>query len=126
MRILLACVMLANAALFLFGALQHSGIALGRFHEPHILPAAVVETICGLFLAWGAVRVFASSTPRWQPPLIANLVAMGGVFLGMAALAAGRGPRTASNDLYHKIMLVLAGGCLLMLLFLARSASHRS
>jgi hypothetical protein len=32
---------------------------------------------------------------------------LGGVLLGIAALAAGAGPRTASNDLYHRIMLIL-------------------
>jgi hypothetical protein len=43
----------------------------------------------------------------------------------MAALAAGRGPRTASNDLYHRIMLVLIGASLLILFF-ARSALQRN
>jgi hypothetical protein len=45
--------------------------------------------------------------------------------LGIAALAAGRGPRTASNDLYHRTMLVLIGTSLLILVF-GRSALLRS
>jgi len=53
------------------------------------------------------------------------LIPLGGVLLGMAALAAGRGPRTASNDLYHHIMLALIGASLLILFF-ARSALNRS
>ena len=50
---------------------------------------------------------------------------LGGVLLGMAALAAGWGPRTASNDLYHHIMLALIGASLLILFF-ARSALGRN
>jgi uncharacterized membrane protein len=41
----------------------------------------------------------------------------GGVLLGIAALAAGAGPRTASNDLYHRMMLILIGIVILILSF---------
>jgi hypothetical protein len=37
--------------------------------------------------------------------------------LGIAALAAGAGPRTASNDLYHRMMLILIGIVILILSF---------
>jgi hypothetical protein len=59
--------------------------------------------------------VLRNATLSLRAPLIANLVALAGVLLGMAALAAGRGPRTASNDLYHHIMLVLIGVSLAIL-----------
>jgi len=116
--------MVTNAALFFFGALQHAGIAIGRFHEPHIVPAAIVESVCGLSLVWGIAAVFGHSPVGWRTAMIANLIPLGGVLLGMAALAAGRGPRTASNDLYHHIMLALIGASLLILLF-ARSALNQ-
>jgi len=125
MRTTLGLTMILNAALFLFGGVQHAGIALGSFHEPKIVPAAVVETICGLFLLWGSIALFGYFSGYWKVALIGNLVALGGVLLGMAALAAGRGPRTASNDLYHRIMLVLIGAGLLILFF-ARSALQRN
>lgn len=125
MRIFLGCVMILNAALFFFGALQHAGIAVGRVHEPRITPAAIVETVCGLSLAWAGIAVLRQSALPWRGALIGNVVAVGGVLLGMVALAAGRGPRTASNDLYHRIMLALAGVALLILFF-ARSALNRS
>ena len=125
MRILLGCVMISNAALFFFGALQHAGIAIGRFHEPRIVPATIVESMCGLSLLWAVTAVFGHSPVALRTALIANLVPLGGVLLGMAALAAGRGPRTASNDLYHHIMLALIGASLLILFF-ARSALNRS
>lgn len=115
MKNILAIVMLANAVLFFFGAIQHVGLAFGSFHEPRIIPAAVVETICGIFLTWGAVIVLSRPVLGWSAPLISNLVALAGVCLGMVALALGRGPRTASNDLYHHIMLSLIGLSLLLL-----------
>jgi hypothetical protein len=121
MRRLLGFVMIANAALFFFGAVQHAGLAIGSFHEPRIIPAAMVETLCGLSLVCGAAAVLIHSRIEWRVALAANLVALGGVLLGIAALAAGRGPRTASNDLYHRTMLVLIGISLLILFF-GRSA----
>ena len=51
------------------------------------------------------------------------MVALAGVLLGKAALAAGRGPRTASNDLYHNLILVLIGVSI-VLLFLAHAGFH--
>ncbi|MGC2477695.1 MAG: hypothetical protein WA485_25380 [Candidatus Sulfotelmatobacter sp.] len=125
MRILLGCVMISNALLFFFGAVQHAGVSIGYFHEPRIVPAAIVETLCGLSLVWGVDAVFGHSPAKWRIAMIANLIPLGGVLLGMAALAAGRGPRTASNDLYHHIMLALIGASLLILFF-ARSALNRS
>src|SRR5216684_898021 len=109
--------MIANAALFFFGAVQHAGVAIGSFHEPRIIPAAVVETLCGLCLLWGAIALFRDSRMQWRVALITNFVALGGVLLGIAALAAGAGPRTASNDLYHHIILILIGAVVLILFF---------
>jgi hypothetical protein len=125
MRILLGCVMISNALLFFFGAVQHAGVNMGYFHEPRIIPAAIVESLCGLSLVWGIAAVFGHSPVEWRAAIIANLIPLGGVLLGMAALAAGRGPRTASNDMYHHIMLALIVMALL-LIFVARSALNRS
>ena len=120
----LGLIMISNATLFLFGAIQHIGFAVGRFHEPKIVPAAIVETICGSFLLWGSIAVFGHRSSYWGIALTGNLVALAGVLLGVVALAIGRGPRTASNDLYHRIMLVLIGVSLL-LLFFGRTALQR-
>jgi hypothetical protein len=120
MKIVAGWFMIANAALFFFGAVQHAGIAVGSFHEPLIIPAAIVETLCGLCLLWGAGALFRNSKTGRRTALIMNFVALAGVLLGIAALAAGAGPRTASNDLYHRIMLLLIGASLLIL-FLGRS-----
>ena len=117
MKTVAGLLMIANAGIFFFGGVQHAGIAVGRFHEPLIIPAAIVESVCGLCLLWGAIALFRNSTRRWRIALITNLIALGGVLLGMAALAVGAGPRTASNDLYHRMMLILIGSVILILCF---------
>ena len=115
MKQLLTTLMLGNAALFVFGAVQHAGLVIGPFHEPHILPAAIVECICAVALVMGALAVLSGSPKSWLAALIGNLVPIIGVMIGIVALAARRGPRTASNDLYHKIMLTLAIASLVVL-----------
>jgi hypothetical protein len=122
MRILLAVVMILNTALFFFAALLHAGVALGRLHEPQIIPATIVELICGLFLARGALAVFNHWASHWRIALIGNAVALGGVLLGMASLAAGKGPRTATNDLYHRLMLILITACVFILFLMKNKA----
>jgi len=123
MKTAAAFIMIVNAALFIFGAVQHVGIPIGPFHEPVIIPAAIVESLCAISLLTG-VTTFYRSPAKWRFPLIANLVAMAGVLLGMVALAAGRGPRTASNDWYHRIMLVLIAGAVVFLFAGKRKPSH--
>ncbi|HKW18811.1 MAG TPA: hypothetical protein VJO35_14985 [Terriglobales bacterium] len=125
MKTALGILMLANAALFFFGAIQHVGVRLGPLHEPHILPAAIVEIICGISLTWGAAIVLGRPLLGWSAPLISNLIAAAGVCLGMVALAHGRGPRTASNDLYHHVMLSLIGVSLLLLV-IAKTALRQT
>ena len=117
MKTVAGLLMIANAALFFFGSVQHAGVAVGRFHEPLIIPAAIVEALCGLCLLDGAIALFRTSRTRWRVALITNLVALAGVLLGIAALAAGAGPRTASNDLYHRVMLILIVTVILLLFF---------
>ena len=115
MRQMLTVLMLGNAALFVFGALQHAGVAIGSLREPVIIPASIVELVCALALFWGAAAVWTRSLKAWRAALIGNLIVIAGVAIGMVALAVGAGPRTASNDLYHKIMLALAGASLIIL-----------
>ena len=115
MKLLLAILMVGNAAIFLFGALQHAGIVIGSLREPVIVGATVVETLCALTLVWGAAAVLTGSPRAWRRALIANLVVIAGVAFGMVALALGAGPRTVSNDLYHKIMLTLAAASIVIL-----------
>jgi len=115
MKVLLGSLMLANAALFLFGAVQHAGMDIGPFHEPLIVPAAIVESVCAAALLWGGEAVWRGRPRAWGVALIANLIAFSGVAIGIVELAKGAGPRTASNDFYHMVMLSLIAGCVLAL-----------
>ena len=107
MKQLLITLMLGNATIFVFGALLHTGVAIGPLHEPLIIPASIVETLCALALIWGAAAVLTGRSKARRAALIGNLVAISGVATGVVALSLGAGPRTASNDLYHGIMLAL-------------------
>ena len=101
MKSFLELVMAANAAVFFFGAVQHAGIALGPFQEPQIIPAAIVEAICGIALTWGVAALAGKGWSGRRAAVAANLIALFGVVIGLVALAIGAGPRTASNDLYR-------------------------
>ena len=126
MRQMLTVLMLGNAALFVFGALQHAGVAIEPLHEPVIIPASIVELLCAVALIWGVVAAWTRSPKAWRAPLIGNVVAIAGVAIGMVALAAGAGPRTVSNDLYHRIMVTLSAASLVILLVpAARTALKR-
>ena len=116
MRQMLTALMLGNAALFVLGALQHAGVAIGPLHEPVIIPASIVELLCAVALIWGVVAAWTRSPKAWRATLIGSVVAIAGVAIGMVALAAGAGPRTVSNDLYHRIMVALSATSLVILL----------
>jgi hypothetical protein len=112
----LAWISAANAALFVFGAVQHAGIAIGAFREPRIVPAAIVEAVCGAVLAYAATTLFRRTPAARRATVIGNVIALVGVIIGLVALAFGAGPRTASNDLYHRLMLAGIGVSFVLLL----------
>jgi len=112
----LALITAANAALFVFGAVQHAGVAVGSFREPRIVPATIVEAICGAALAYAAAALFRRTPAARRVTVIANVLALAGVVIGLAALAGGAGPRTASNDLYHRLMLAAIGSSFVLLI----------
>ena len=98
------------AVTFLFGALLHLGgrvpLGFAVLEEPSIFPAAIVESLCGLALAAAAFAVFTRRRWAWTVALAAHAFALGGVLLGMAALAVGAGPSTELNTIYHRVMVV--------------------
>src|SRR5215468_3866052 len=75
MKTVAGLLMIANTALFFFGGVQHAGVSVGRFHEPLIIPAAIVESLCGLCLLWGAIALFRDWRIRWRIALTTNLIA---------------------------------------------------
>lgn len=119
------------AVTFFSGALLHLGwrIPLGFtvLAEPRIIPATVVEGLCGLALAAAAFAVFTRMRWAWTAALAAHAFALGGVLLGVTALALGAGPSTELNTIYHRVMLVALVAVLALLLSPpGRTALHRS
>jgi hypothetical protein len=112
--------MVGEAVTFLLAALVHLGIPLG-LSEPRIIPAAIVEGLCGLFLAVSTHAVFARARLAWGVALAAHLVAVAGVLLGIASLALGAGPSTVPNTIYHRVIL---GVLIVVLLGLSTPAAR--
>jgi len=123
--------MVLEAITFLLAALLHLGIQfpLG-FSAPQMIPAAIVEGLCGIFLAVGGYAVFVRKSWAWQGAVAAHVFAVAGVLLGITALALGAGPSTQVNTIYHRTILVVLVLVLALLLTPgARAelgASHRS
>ncbi|MGH8903188.1 MAG: hypothetical protein ACRDYA_16345 [Egibacteraceae bacterium] len=118
------------AATFLLGALLHTGarIPLGFavLAEPTITMATIVESACGIALAVGAYAVLTRQRWAWAAATASHAVALTGVLLGTAAIAAGRGPHTVLNDTYHRVMIVVLLAGLLALATPATSLLGRS
>jgi hypothetical protein len=108
------------ALTFFVGALLHLGwrtpLGLAVLAEPRILPAAVVEGLCGLALAAAAIALFTNISRAWTAAFAAHAIALGGVLLGVTALALGAGPSTDLNTIYHRVMLVALVAVLALLL----------
>jgi hypothetical protein len=125
LRLLLGLAMILNAVVFFCCAAGHLGFGVGPFQEPRILPAAIVELVCGVLLVWGTVTVFSRSRNSWRVALILNLAVLGFVGLGVFSLVRLFGAHRAIHDLCHRIMLVLLAISLLVLFF-RRSALNGS
>lgn len=95
---------------FAIGALTHAGmrlpLGLTTIDEPTIVPATVVEAIVAVAVSFAAFAEF-TGRPYARIALRSALrVGIGGVLLGMFALALGRGTRTELNDVFHVVALI--------------------
>jgi hypothetical protein len=118
------------AVTFFLGALLHLGLRIplgfAVLAEPRIIPATIVEGLCGLGLAIGAYAVLTGRGWAWSAVTGAHAFALGGVLLGITALALGAGPSTELNTVYHRVMLVaLVAGMIVLLTPVARAALGR-
>ncbi len=97
------------AVTFFVGALLHLGIRIplgfAALTEPRIVPATIVEGLCGLGLVVGAYAILTGRSWAWSAVTGAHAFALGGVLLGITALALGGGPSTELNTIYHRVML---------------------
>ena len=119
------------AATFFFGALLHLGVEIplgfAVIEEPVILPATIVEVLCGTALAVAAFAVLTRRAGAWTVVTAAHAFALGGVSLGIVALAVGAGPSTELNTIYHRVMVVALVAVLGLLLSpTGRSALRRA
>ena len=119
------------AATFFLGALLHLGVRIplgfAVLAEPRIIPATIVEGLCGLGLAVGGYAVLAGRRWAWSAVTGAHAFALGGVLLGITALALGGGPSTELNTIYHRVMLVaLVSGLVLLLTRVGTAALGRN
>ena len=96
------------AVTFFLGALLHLGVRIplgfALLAEPRIIPATIVEALCGLALGVGGYAVLTLKSWAWSA--VTGAHALGGVLLGITALALGAGPSTELNTVYHRVMLV--------------------
>ena len=117
----------SEAVAFLVAALLHLGVRIplgfAVLAEPRIVPATIVEGLAGLFLGVGAYVLFTRRSWARKAAIAAHVFAVAGVLLGMAALAAGRGPRTETNDIYHLVILLALVSNLILLLAPGRIAA---
>jgi hypothetical protein len=72
----------AETITFLLATLLHLGIPVPiGFTQPQIIPAAIVEGLCGIFLAVSAYAIFTHKTWAWRVALAAHVFAVAGVLL---------------------------------------------
>jgi hypothetical protein len=110
------------AATFFCGALLHASVQIplgvAVLAEPTIVPATIVEGLCGLALAGAAFAVLTHRSSAWTAAFTAHTFALGGALLGITALAVGAGPSTELNTIYHRVMVVALVAVLALLLSL--------
>jgi hypothetical protein len=108
-----------EALTFLAGALLHLGVEIPLgfvvLEEPQIFPAVVVESLCALFLGVAAYAVLARKSWAWSAAVAGHAFALGGVLLGVTAIALSGGPSTTLNYVYHRAMLVVLAAVLVVL-----------
>lgn len=99
------------AATFFLGALLHAGITVDLgfavLEEAPILPARIVESLCGIALAIGAWAVLSRRGWAWAAATTGHVVALAGVLQGVEAIASGRGTSSVLNGTYHRVMIVV-------------------
>ncbi|TMR94388.1 hypothetical protein [Nonomuraea basaltis] len=103
---------LIYALVFFTATLLHAGIELGPLRQPVIVPAAIVETLCGAAMLAGAYGALAERAWAWDGLIYSHAAALAGVLMGMLSMALR--PAFAENPLltwYHgSIAAALAAG----------------
>ncbi|HLX39665.1 MAG TPA: hypothetical protein VKR42_03995 [Ktedonobacteraceae bacterium] len=101
----ISVLIVAETASFLLASLLHMGIQLG-FSEPPNSAAAIVEGLCGIFLAVSTYAVFARKTWACGVAIAAHIFAIMGVLLGILATSSNPSYDEV-NTIYHRVILTI-------------------
>lgn len=108
MNRLLKLLLGVEAVIFILASASHLGLPVPWLVGPRILPAAVVEGVCGM------VILYASLHGGARTAFICQTIAFAGVLLGLAALTLAGAARYPITDLGQVALLAcLAPGLLL-------------
>lgn len=92
-----------EAIVFLVAATLHTG----AFTVPQLIPAMIVEGLCGIGCVICAYVVLTRKASALTTAIIVHILAIAGVLLGIVALSRSPGLRTPTNVMLHAMMLVL-------------------
>jgi hypothetical protein len=92
-----------EAIVFLVAATLHTG----AFTVPQLIPAMIVEGLCGIGCVICAYVVLTRKASALTTAIVVHIIILAGVLLGVAAITGSPGLRTPTNVTLHAMMLVL-------------------
>jgi hypothetical protein len=105
-----------EAVIFILASASHLGLPVPWLVGPRILPAAVIEGLCGLVILYGSLHGGARTA------FVCQTIAFAGVLLGLAALTLAGAPRYPITDLGQVVLLAALGPGLLLSDRMSRAA----
>ena len=104
-----------NGALFVVGALLHSGVQVGSVDEPFAGPSMMVQVVCAIVLGVATAGVFTRAAWARRVALAANMLALIGLTI-IAWVAFDRPEVGAPGaNALHVVRALLAIGSLVLL-----------
>ena len=101
---------IGEAIACIFFAIAHLSLRIplgfATLHEPRVIPATIVEMLCGIVLAVGGLALLTHHPRAWSAAIAAQAFTLGGFILGVVA-SSGNGGSDPVNDVFHRVMLVL-------------------
>ena len=109
--VLFGVLLVGEAVACLIFSAAHLGrpLPLGfvTLNEPRVLPATVVEALCGVVLAVAGGALLARRAWALGAALAAQFFSLGGFVLGVVSTLRGGGAGDPVNDDFHRVMLAL-------------------
>ncbi|HEX9342674.1 MAG TPA: hypothetical protein VF995_03540 [Actinomycetota bacterium] len=97
-----------EALSFLVFAVLHLGVRIplgfAVISTDTIDDAVIAEGLSGAFLALSAAALFTRRRWALRATVFAQAFSLAAVLVGIAAIAAGLGPSSLENDVYHRVM----------------------